>query len=81
MKTAKIKIVDHKNTSIEELAYSLLFPKFEKDNPNLEDDDLHDKFYKEVISKWFDYGEYISLEVEIDENFNIIGGKIIKTGK
>lgn len=29
----------------------------------------------------FEYGEYATMEIVVDENFNIVGGKIIKSGK
>lgn len=35
----------------------------------------------EICRKWFEYGEYGNFELIIDENMNIIGGKVIKTGK
>ncbi|MFW6225483.1 MAG: hypothetical protein ACOC2W_02705 [bacterium] len=59
-----------------ELAYYLKFDEFQKNNPSLNEDELHNKFYNEVIYKNFKYGEYANLEIEVDENFNIIGGKI-----
>jgi hypothetical protein len=33
------------------------------------------------ISKTFEYGEYGSIEIIVDEKLNIIGGKIIPCGK
>lgn len=33
------------------------------------------------IYKIFEYGEYANIEIEVDENLNIIGGKIIPCGK
>lgn len=33
------------------------------------------------IYKTFEYGEYGHIEIEVDENLNIIGGKIIPCGK
>lgn len=33
-------------------------------------------FTSEEISKIFEYGEYGSLTIEVDENLNIVGGKI-----
>lgn len=60
-----------------QLAFKLKFEKFKKDNPNISDDELHDKFYKEVISEKFEWGEYADIEIIVDENFNIVGGKII----
>ena len=48
--------------------------------PDVEDD------YGEIVTdyrkvyKMFKYGEYGTFELEIDENFNIIGGRVIPTG-
>lgn len=60
-----------------ELAHDLLFEKFKKDHPDLDEDDLSDSFYKEVVSKKFEYGEYADIEIIVDEDFNIVGGKIL----
>lgn len=32
-------------------------------------------------NEMFEYGEYGSITIEVDKNFNIVGGKIHKTGK
>ncbi|HRW22003.1 MAG TPA: hypothetical protein P5509_08520 [Bacteroidales bacterium] len=63
MKKYKILIEEHKDTNAAEIAYDLLWDNFKKKHANLTGD---------VLS-----GEYINLEVEVDENFNIVGGKII----
>jgi len=34
-------------------------------------------FEYEKISETFEYGEYGSIEIEVDENLNIVGGRII----
>lgn len=79
MATGKIKLESIKDSDgWNELAYTVAFEKFKKEHPEIEDeDDLSDEFYQEVIAKTFEYGEYADLEIEVDENFNIIGGKII----
>jgi len=59
-----------------ELAYELKFDNFKKEYPKLNEDELNDKFFKEIVLKKFRYGEYADIEIEIDENFNIIGGQI-----
>ena len=41
-----------------------------------DEDELSDKFYTEVVSKKFEWGEYGSFEIIVDENFNIVGGRI-----
>ncbi|CAG7580383.1 MAG: hypothetical protein SLAVMIC_00388 [uncultured marine phage] len=60
-----------------ELAYNLNFKKYMKDHPELNEDEASDKFYEEVISDKFKYGEFANLEIEFDENFNIVGGKLL----
>ena len=60
-----------------ELAHTLLFDKFKKEHSNLNDDELSDKFYNEIVSKKFKYGEFGDFEIIVDENFNIVGGKIL----
>lgn len=55
-----------------ELAYDLKFDEFKNKYPEMNDNDLSDKFYEEVVP----YGEYGSFEIIVDENFNIVGGKI-----
>ncbi len=77
MKKYKILIEEHKDTNAAEIAYNLLWDNFKKKHANLTGDVLSDKFYSEVVSNLFEYGEYINLEVEVDENLNIVGGKII----
>lgn len=34
-----------------------------------------------ICYEWFEYGEYGSFDIIIDENMNIVGGKVIKSGK
>jgi hypothetical protein len=77
IKTTKIKISDYKDTSLSEIAHSLFFDKFKKSNPTLDEDQLNDKFYTEITNKLFQHGEYLNLELTVDENLNIISGKII----
>jgi len=78
MKTAKITLINIKDSDAWcELATKLKYEDFKKENPDLDEDELSDKFYREVISKKFMYGEYGALELHVDENFNIVGGKII----
>lgn len=35
----------------------------------------------DVFFRYFDYGDYGAIEVEIDENLNIVGGRFIKCGE
>ncbi len=78
MKTHSIILSNIKSTDgWNELAYNLLFDKFKQDNINLEEDELHDKFFSEVISKKFKYGEYAKLEVIFNEDLKIVGGGVI----
>jgi hypothetical protein len=80
MKTVKYKIDNYKDTSLSELAYELKWNTFKEENTDLDEDELSDKFYNEVVSKLFEYGEYTAFELEIDENLNIVGGRLIPTG-
>jgi hypothetical protein len=38
-------------------------------------------FSREKISKTFLYGEYANIQIEVDEDLNIIGGKIVPCGR
>lgn len=49
-----------------------------KNNDSNEDEEPNSN---EICRKWFEYGEYGKFELIIDENMNIVGGKVIKTGK
>jgi len=82
MKTETIILESVKNSDAwTQLAYDLKFEQFEKENSSLDEDELAEKFYKEVIVRMFEYGEYANIELTIDENFNITGGKIIPHAK
>ena len=77
MTTAKIILKSIKNYGWAEIAYKLKFDEFIKLNPDITDENiLIDKFHTDVILKKFQYGEYANIELIIDDNFNIIGGKI-----
>ena len=80
MKSVTIQIDSIKNSDAwTSLAFELKYEQFKKEHPELdEEEDLPDLFYKNVIEKYFQYGEYANIELVIDENFNIIGGKIIE---
>lgn len=79
MKTSKIILESIKDTDgWYQLAYELKFEAFKKEHPSLDEDTLNDFFYTEFISNYFEYGEYANIEIEIDENFNIVGGEILK---
>ena len=39
------------------------------------------KLKKDVRKKHFEYSEYASIEIEVDENLNIISGRILKVGE
>ena len=78
MKTAKITLNNIKSSDgWGELAFELKFKKFKSKYPELDEDEISDKFYTEIISKKFQYGEFANLEIEFDEDFNIVGGKIL----
>jgi len=78
MKTAETKLTTIKDSGgWADLIYELRFDEFAKNNPTLDKDELADKFYTEITSKVFEYGEYADLEIVVDENLNIVGGKIL----
>lgn len=78
MKTAKIRLESIKDSDgWAGLAYELKFKNFQEEHPDLDEDELANKFYEEVVSPVFRYGEYADLEIIVDENFNIVGGKIL----
>jgi hypothetical protein len=78
MKTVKIVLNDIKDSDQwMELVHELLFDKFKKEHPKLDEDELGDEFYTKVVKKKFRYGEYADLEIIFDENLNIVGGKIL----
>ena len=78
MATAKIKLESIKDSDgWMGLAYDLRFGKFQDEHPDLEEDELHEKFQEEVVYSKFKYGEFADIEIEVDENFNIVGGKIL----
>lgn len=81
MRTVKLKIDNHKDTGAYEFIYDLLYEKFKEDHKELNEDELDEMFYKNVVENILEYGEFISLEVDVDENLNIIGGKIIPHNK
>lgn len=58
------------------LAHELWFDKFKKKNSNLDQDELADKFYNEVVRMKFSYGEYANMEIEVNEKLEIVGGRI-----
>jgi hypothetical protein len=60
-----------------ELVHELKFEQFKNENSELDKGELYDKFYTEIVSKIFEHGEYANIEIEIDEDLNIVGGRII----
>ena len=38
----------------------------------------HSLGIEDKMSEYFAYGEYGSIEIEVDQNMNIVGGKILK---
>ena len=78
-KTATIRLLSVKDSDgWNELAHELFFEKFKNEHSELDEDELYDIFYKEIVSKKFKYGEYADLTIIVDENLNIVGGKIHK---
>jgi len=60
---------------------SNLFPYTEEEMKKVDEDDNFEPKANKICNEWFEYGEYGSFELIIDENMNIVGGKVIKTGK
>ena len=73
-KISKIKISDVKNS---DGYYELCNDLF--GHLNSEDEDEEPESNK-ICRKIFKYGEYGTFEIIVDEDFNIIGGKIIPIG-
>lgn len=79
IKTEEIKIESYKDSSgWTDLAHTLLFDSFKNKHHDLDEDEVMDLFYTNIVSKMFQYGEFATLTIEVDENFNVIGGKIHK---
>lgn len=57
-----------------DLSYDLFQDKI---NEQYSDEDEANVKLHEKANKIFKYGEYANLEIEVDENLNIIGGRII----
>lgn len=77
-KTAKIRLDSIKDSDgWMELAHTLKFEQFKKEHQGMDEDELNDKFYTEIVEKKFRYGEIADIEIEFDEDFNIVGGKIL----
>lgn len=74
VKTAKFTITNHKDS---DGYFELCSDLFGSDNDDLNEEPTSN----EICYKWFEYGEYGKFELIIDENMNIIGGKVIKTGR
>ncbi len=78
MKTAKITLESIKDSGgWMILAHELKFDQFKNEHPELDEDELSDKFYNEIVAKKFKYGEFADIEIIVDENFNIVGGRIL----
>lgn len=75
MKTAKISLENIKDEGWYELGYELMFDKIKLENSQLNEDDLHQLINSKIREK-FEYLEYGNIMIEVDENFNIIGGKV-----
>jgi hypothetical protein len=81
MKTAKFTINYHKDSDGYIDLCSNLFPYTEEEMKKVDEDDNFEPKANKICNEWFEYGEYGSFELIIDENMNIVGGKVIKTGK
>lgn len=64
MKTAKMVIDNHKSPDgWNEMLYTLGLYSEDEESP--------------LVERYFDFGEYASVEIEVDENLNIIGGRFL----
>ena len=81
MKTAKFTINYHKDSDGYMELCSDLFPYTDEELKKVDEDDDFEPKANKICSKMFKYGEYGSFELIIDENFNIIGGKVNPIGK
>jgi len=82
VKTTSIQIDNIKDSDgWASLAYDLKYKAFAEAHPGMHEDDISELFYIEVISKTFEYGEFANIEIEVDEKFNIVGGKILEHKK
>ncbi len=70
MKTAKIKLT---NIKCSDGWFELCQTLFAQPNEDLNEEPISNKICYNV----FEHGEYGTIEIEVDENFNIVGGKII----
>lgn len=78
MRTERITLKSIKDSDAwVDLAFKLKFDNFRIENPDLTEDELLEKFHSEVIYEKFRHGEYADIELVIDENFNIVGGRIL----
>ena len=76
-KTASITLDNIKDSSgWHEMITELFTKKFETEFPDETEDDICERIYKKTTST-FEYGEFASLTIEVDEDLNIVGGKII----
>jgi len=76
MKTATISIDAIKDEGWTEICYTLLYDDFRNSHKDLDEDEVNDLFQEEVVYKKFEHGEYGNITLIVDQNFNIIGGKI-----
>lgn len=74
VKTTTIVIEDYKSSDQYFEVCSDLFSK--------KDEDLNEEpTSNNICREWFEYGEYGSFEIIINEHMNIVGGRVIKSGK
>ncbi len=79
----KIRLNDIKEPDLwRDMASKLKLEKFKEEHPELVndecDDSMYDAFREQVLDQYFEFCEYANIEIHIDENFNIVGGSILK---
>ena len=74
MKTSTVELENIKySDGWMDMIYDLFQEKFEAE---YDEDEAHDKI-NEKANSVFEYGEYGNIEIIVDENLNIVGGRII----
>ena len=79
-KTSKITISSYHDPELIEVVHELFHDKFKQESPVMSDDELNEKLHEET-TKIFEYGEFMNCEIIVNQSLDIVGGKIIKSGK
>lgn len=77
MKTAKIIIESHKDPD----GWMNMLTALGLVSTDGEGSDTSTEEQRDLVERHFDYHEYASFEIEVDEKLNIVGGRFIEKGK